>query len=185
MFLGEDTAHHSLSSLRVEGNCGVGTREGETSHRNVLCSLPRRLAQSGARVAPSRSEMLHRKFPVCCVMEGLGFEAISQAKERKRKRWSIRGLRCPSSASRAHEAVEKAARGGQLPHRPRHFGGRPHLLASRGVCPGPSGLILPDRTGRVGSPVVLLSRCRVGLGLSSVRGGPLLSETNVARHIST
>ena len=27
--------------------------------------------------------MLHRKFPVCCLMEGLGFEAISQAKERK------------------------------------------------------------------------------------------------------
>ena len=27
--------------------------------------------------------MLHRKFPVCRLMEGLGFEAISQAKERK------------------------------------------------------------------------------------------------------
>ena len=109
----------------------------------------------------------------------------AKPKKEKRKRWSIRGLRCPSSGSRAHEAVAKAARGGQLPHRPRHFGGRPHLLASRGVCPGPSWMRLPDRTGRVGSPVVLLSQSRVGSGLSSVRGGPLLSEMNVARHIST
>ena len=32
--------------------CGVGSHAGETSHRNALCSLPRRLAQSGARVGP-------------------------------------------------------------------------------------------------------------------------------------
>ena len=33
-------------------------------------------------------------FPVVMYgCEGLGFEASSQAKERKRKRWSIRGLR--------------------------------------------------------------------------------------------
>ena len=129
--------------------------------------------------------MLNRKFPVCPLMEGLGMEALSQEKERKSKRWSIRGLSCPSSGSRAHEAVEKAARGGQLLHRPRHFGGRPHLLASRGICPGPSWMRLPDRTGRVGNPVVLLSHSRVGFGFSSVQGGPLLSEMNVVQHIST
>ena len=58
-------------------------------------------------------------------------------------------------------------------------------LASRGICPGPSWMRLPDRTGRVGNPVVLLSHWRVGFGFSSVQGGPLLSEMNVVQHIST
>ena len=63
----------------------------------------------------------------------------AKPKKEKRKRWSIRGLRCPSSGSRAHEAVAKAARGGQLPHRPRHFGGRPHLLGPEAFARGPAG----------------------------------------------
>ena len=32
--------------------CGVGNHAGETSHWNVVCPLPHRLAQSGARVVP-------------------------------------------------------------------------------------------------------------------------------------
>lgn len=165
--------------------CGVGSHAGETSHRNALCSLPRRLAQSGARVGPRGRRCYIANSRSAVWWRVWGLKPSAKPKKEKRKRWSIRGLRCPSSGSRAHEAVAKAARGGQLPHRPRHFGGRPHLLASRGVCPGPSWMRLPDRTGRVGSPVVLLSQSRVGSGLSSVRGGPLLSEMNVARHIST
>ena len=63
----------------------------------------------------------------------------AKPKKEKRERWSIRGLRCPSSGSRAHEAVEKAARGGQLPHRPRHFGGRRISSRPEAFARGPAG----------------------------------------------
>ena len=39
--------------------------------------------------------MLHRKFPVCRLMEGLGFEAISQAKERKTREVVAKGPQVP------------------------------------------------------------------------------------------
>lgn len=39
--------------------------------------------------------MLHRKFPVCRLMEGLGFEAISQAKERKTREVVDKGPQVP------------------------------------------------------------------------------------------
>ena len=39
--------------------------------------------------------MFHRKFPVCRLMEGLGFEAISQAKERKTQEVVDKGPRVP------------------------------------------------------------------------------------------
>ena len=39
--------------------------------------------------------MLHRKFPVCRLMEGLGFEAISQSKERKTQEVVDKGPQVP------------------------------------------------------------------------------------------
>ena len=40
--------------------------------------------------------MFHRKFPVCqSLMEGLGFEAISQAKERKTQEVVDKGPQVP------------------------------------------------------------------------------------------
>ena len=77
--------------------CGVGSHAGETSHRNVLCSLPRRLAQSGARVGPRGRRCYIANSRSAVWWRVWGLKPSAKPKKEKRKRWSIRGLRCPSS----------------------------------------------------------------------------------------
>lgn len=86
VFLGEDTAHHSFSNPRVEGmvRCREPCGENEPSERSLLLATPPRAVSSQS--CPSRSEMLNRTFPVCPLLEGSGFAAVSQETEMKRKR---------------------------------------------------------------------------------------------------
>ena len=86
VFLGEDTAHHSFSSPRVEGmvRCREPCGGNEPSERSLFLATPTGAVSSQS--CPSRSEMLNRTFPVCPLLEGLGFAAVSQETEIKRKR---------------------------------------------------------------------------------------------------
>ena len=75
LFLGQDTAHHSFSSLGVEGmvRCSYPCRGKMPAERSPFFAK----LTSGVRShsPPSRSEMLNRNFQVHRLMEGFGFEA--------------------------------------------------------------------------------------------------------------
>ena len=75
LFLGQDTAHHSSSSLRVEGmvRCSYPCRGKKPAEHCLFLAKPTSGVRSHSR--PSRSDVLNRNFQVHRLMEGFGFEA--------------------------------------------------------------------------------------------------------------